>query len=236
MRQQPERLEDLIAARPSFQPEREQARKGRALPEGGRRSRRAIYANDDAIRLYQQALAVLLTAASRTPERLRCASGSPTCVARLAGATRREEHYQTRAAGLPRDRRPRRRSADTSQDRPVAVGRRQADQGRGALRRGGSTARRDRCADRAGASLAGARPSRVSHGRSCRGREMGGRGAWLRAIPATGRDAESRTRGGTRDCGGAQHQGCCACAARAKPARRCARWSEALQWPKRPAC
>ena len=76
-------------------------------------------------------------------------------------------------AGISRGRRSHRLGADPSQDRPPALGRRQARQGRGALCRSRSPARGCRCADRAGASVAGTRPAGVSNRRQCPGAQNG---------------------------------------------------------------
>ena len=99
----PERLEDLILLGHHFSLSASKPRGARYLGAAGDRAR-AIYANDDAIRLYQQAIAVLLTAGDQGTERLILYER----IADLCGATGRrntaEEHYQTaleahRAAG-----------------------------------------------------------------------------------------------------------------------------------------
>jgi predicted ATPase/class 3 adenylate cyclase len=99
----PERLEDLILLGHHFSLSASKPKGSRYLSAAGDRAR-AIYANDDAIRLYQQALAVLLTAGDQGPERLVLYEQ----IADLCGTAGRrntaEEHYQTaleahRAAG-----------------------------------------------------------------------------------------------------------------------------------------
>jgi len=99
----PERLEDLILLGHHFSMSAIKPKGSRYLSAAGNRAR-ATYANDDAIRLYQQALAVLLTAGNQGPERLVLYEQ----IADLCGAAGRrntaEEHYLTaleahRAAG-----------------------------------------------------------------------------------------------------------------------------------------
>jgi len=99
----PERLEDLILLGHHFSFSASKPKGARYLSAAGDRAR-TIYANDDAIRLYQQALAVLLTAGDQGPERLVLYER----IADLCGAAGRRdtagEHYQTvleahRAAG-----------------------------------------------------------------------------------------------------------------------------------------
>src|ERR1700687_4545249 len=65
----PERLEDLILLGHHFRFSASKPKGARYLSAAGDRAR-TTYANDDAIRLYQQALAVLLTAGDQGPERL----------------------------------------------------------------------------------------------------------------------------------------------------------------------
>jgi predicted ATPase/class 3 adenylate cyclase len=90
----PERLEDLVLLGHHFSLSASKSRGSRYLSAAGDRAR-AIFANDDAIRLYQQALAVLLTAGDQGPERLVLDER----IADLCGAAGRrstaEEHYQT---------------------------------------------------------------------------------------------------------------------------------------------
>ena len=90
----PERLEDLILLGHHFSLSASKPKGSRYLSAAGDRAR-AIYANDDAIRLYQQALAVLLTAGDQGPERFVLYEQ----IADLCGAAGRrntaEEHYQT---------------------------------------------------------------------------------------------------------------------------------------------
>ena len=99
----PERLEDLSLLGHHFSLSASKPKGAHYLSAAGDRAR-AIYANDDAIRLYQQALAVLLTAGDQGPERLVLYER----IADLCGAAGRrdtaDEHYQTvleahRAAG-----------------------------------------------------------------------------------------------------------------------------------------
>ena len=99
----PERLEDLILLGHHFSLSVNKQKGARYLSAAGDRAR-AIYANDDAIRLYQQALAVLLSSGDQAPEQLVLYEQ----IAELCGAAGRrtmaEEHYQTalvahRAAG-----------------------------------------------------------------------------------------------------------------------------------------
>ena len=99
----PERLEDLILLGHHFSLSVSKKKGSRYLSRAGDRAR-ASYANDDAIRFYQQALAVLLSAGDQGPERLVLYER----IADLCGAAGRrntaDEHYQTaleayRAAG-----------------------------------------------------------------------------------------------------------------------------------------
>jgi predicted ATPase/class 3 adenylate cyclase len=90
----PERLEDLILLGHHFSLGPNKQKGVRYLGAAGDRAR-AIYANDDAIRLYQQALAVLLSTGDQAPEQLVLYEQ----IAELCGAAGRrntaEEHYQT---------------------------------------------------------------------------------------------------------------------------------------------
>lgn len=99
----PERLEDLTLLGHHFSLSANKPKGAHYLSSAGDRAR-AIYANDDAIRLYQQALAVLLTSDDQGPERLVLYEK----IADLCGTAGRrdtaDEHYQTvleahRAAG-----------------------------------------------------------------------------------------------------------------------------------------
>ena len=94
---EPERLEDLILLGHHFSLSASKPRGARYLRAAGDRAR-AIYANDDAIRLYQQALAVLLNGEPE-PERLVLSER----IADLCGAAGRrstaEEHYQSALEG-----------------------------------------------------------------------------------------------------------------------------------------
>src|SRR6266404_259163 len=99
----PERLDDLILLGHHFSLSANKQKGARYRSAGGDRAR-AIYANEDAIRLYQQALAVLLSTGDQAPEQLVLYEQ----IAELCGTAGRrdtaEEHYQTaleahRAAG-----------------------------------------------------------------------------------------------------------------------------------------
>ncbi|WGD55391.1 adenylate/guanylate cyclase domain-containing protein [Bradyrhizobium sp. CB1650] len=94
----PERLEDLILLGHHFSLSASKPKGARYLRAAGDRAR-ASYANDDAIRFYQQSLAVLLTGGERDPERLvlyeRIAD-----LCRVAGRrSTAEEHYQSALEG-----------------------------------------------------------------------------------------------------------------------------------------
>jgi predicted ATPase/class 3 adenylate cyclase len=95
---EPERLEDLILLGHHFSLSASKPRGARYLRAAGDRAR-ATYANDDAIRLYQQALAVLLSGGEPGPERLVLYER----IADLCGAAGRrntaEEHYQSALEG-----------------------------------------------------------------------------------------------------------------------------------------
>ncbi|SFJ76900.1 adenylate/guanylate cyclase domain-containing protein [Bradyrhizobium sp. cf659] len=95
---EPERLEDLILLGHHFSLSASKPKGAHYLRVAGDRAR-ASYANDDAIRLYQQALAVLLTGGEREPERLVLYER----IADLCGAAGRrntaEEHYQSALEG-----------------------------------------------------------------------------------------------------------------------------------------
>jgi predicted ATPase/class 3 adenylate cyclase len=95
---EPERLADLILLGHHFSLSASKPKGARYLRAAGDRAR-ASYANDDAIRLYQQALAVLLTGGEREPERLVLYER----IADLCGAAGRrstaEEHYQSALEG-----------------------------------------------------------------------------------------------------------------------------------------
>lgn len=95
---EPERLEDLILLGHHFSLSASKPKGARYLRAAGDRAR-ASYANDDAIRLYQQALAVLLTGGEQEPERLVLYER----IADLCGAAGRrntaEEHYQSALEG-----------------------------------------------------------------------------------------------------------------------------------------
>ena len=90
----PEMLEDLILLGHHFSLSAHKPKGSHYLRVAGDRAR-AMYANDDAIRLYQQALAVLLTTSDQGPEQLVLCER----IADLSGAAGRrstaEEHYRT---------------------------------------------------------------------------------------------------------------------------------------------
>ena len=150
------------------------------------------------------------------PRSSHSASASPICAARPADA--RPRRSTTRRCCRPiASGRSRRRGAHPAQDRPAAVGRRQARSGRGALRRGA-------------ALLEGAdAPIEQAHLWQERGRLAFRMGDHARAAKwadeALGlRDARCRRsmmprcgRSRAGDCRSAQHQGCRAGAARAQP-------------------
>lgn len=95
---EPERLEDLILLGHHFSLSASKPKGARYLRAAGDRAR-ASYANDDAIRLYRQALAVLLASGEGEPERLVLYER----IADLCGAAGRrntaEEHYQSALEG-----------------------------------------------------------------------------------------------------------------------------------------
>jgi predicted ATPase/class 3 adenylate cyclase len=92
--QDPNRLEELVLLGHHFSLSAHKPKGSHYLRVAGDRAS-AIYANDDAIRLYQQALAVLLTAGEQGPERLVLCER----IADLCGVAGRrstaEEHYRT---------------------------------------------------------------------------------------------------------------------------------------------
>jgi len=95
---EPEQLEDLILLGHHFSLSASKSRGARYLRAAGDRAR-ASYANDDALRFYQQSLAVLSTAGEREPERLILYErvADLCCV---AGRRRTaEEHYQSALEG-----------------------------------------------------------------------------------------------------------------------------------------
>lgn len=99
----PERLEDLILLGYHFSLSASKPRGVHYLSAAGDRAR-AIYANDDAIRLYQQALAATLTAGDPGPGRLVLDERIGDLCAAAGRRSMAEEHYQTaleahRAAG-----------------------------------------------------------------------------------------------------------------------------------------
>jgi predicted ATPase len=95
---EPERLEDLILLGHHFSLSASKPKGARYLRAAGDRAR-ATYANDDAIRFYQQALAVLLAGGEREPERLiLCERIAELCAAAGRRITA-EEHYQSALEG-----------------------------------------------------------------------------------------------------------------------------------------
>lgn len=95
---EPERLEDLILLGHHFSLSASKPKGARYLRAAGDRAR-ATYANDDAIRFYQQALAVLLAGGEWEPERLiLCERIAELCAAAGRRITA-EEHYQSALEG-----------------------------------------------------------------------------------------------------------------------------------------
>lgn len=95
---EPERLEDLILLGHHFSLSASKPKGTRYLRAAGDRAR-ATYANDDAIRFYQQALAVLLAGGEWEPERLiLCERIAELCAAAGRRITA-EEHYQSALEG-----------------------------------------------------------------------------------------------------------------------------------------
>ncbi|MEY9156405.1 adenylate/guanylate cyclase domain-containing protein [Bradyrhizobium japonicum] len=95
---EPERLEDLILLGHHFSLSASKPKGARYLRAAGDRAR-ASYANDDAIRLYQQALAVLLTGGEREPERLVLYERIADLSAAAGRRNTAEEHYQSALEG-----------------------------------------------------------------------------------------------------------------------------------------
>ncbi|QWG20098.1 AAA family ATPase [Bradyrhizobium sediminis] len=90
----PERLEDLILLGHHFSLSASKPKGARYLSAAGDRAR-ATYANDDAIRLYQQALAVLLTAGDQGPKRLVLYERIADLCRAAGRRNTADEHYQT---------------------------------------------------------------------------------------------------------------------------------------------
>jgi predicted ATPase/class 3 adenylate cyclase len=90
----PERLEDLILLGHHFSLSASKPKGSRYLRAAGDRAR-AIYANEDAIRLYRQALAVLLTAGDQGPERFVLYETIADLCGTAGQRNTAEEHYQT---------------------------------------------------------------------------------------------------------------------------------------------
>ncbi|MBR0744654.1 AAA family ATPase [Bradyrhizobium japonicum] len=95
---EPERLEDLILLGHHFSLSASKPKGARYLRAAGDRAR-ASYANDDAICLYQQALAVLLTGGEREPERLVLYERIADLCAAAGRRNTAEEHYQSALEG-----------------------------------------------------------------------------------------------------------------------------------------
>ena len=187
----------------------------RYLREAGDRAR-MIYANDDAVRFYEQALAALALS-DRTPLRLELGER----IADLCGPTGRrevaQENYETVLQAY-------REKGDN-----VASARILRKMGRlfwDAGKRDNAESRYAEAAmllegadapDRAGASLAGAGPPRVPYRRSRSRCGMGRQGARLRARPDGGACTRCCARRSPCDRRSPEHQGRCAGAARAKP-------------------
>ena len=213
----PERLEDdacsatISASAPS-------ARRARSyLMAAGDRAR-AIYANDDAIRLYQQALTVL------RPRRTRCrklalARADCRSVWTVRPARHRDRTLSDRP-GLLSETGDRRRSAHAAQDRPAAVGWRQTRAGGGPR-----MPRRPRCwRERTRRSsrricFRNAGPSRSASAITRAPRN----GPMMRSVASAcrqSRPGRTRAGGSARDCRSPQHQGRRAGAAGTQPGCR----------------
>ncbi|GAB9080547.1 hypothetical protein BDS110ZK14_12360 [Bradyrhizobium diazoefficiens] len=95
---EPERLEDLILLGHHFSLSASKPKGARYLRAAGDRAR-ASYANDDAIRLYQQASPCCWPAANGSRNVWSCTSGSRTSVARLAAGTRPRSTIRARWRG-----------------------------------------------------------------------------------------------------------------------------------------
>jgi predicted ATPase len=94
----PERLEDLILLGHHFSLSASKPKGAHYLRAAGDRAR-ATYANDDAIRLYQQALAVLLTGGEGEPERLVLYERIADLFGTAGRRNTAEEHYQSALEG-----------------------------------------------------------------------------------------------------------------------------------------
>ncbi|RXG97698.1 adenylate/guanylate cyclase domain-containing protein [Bradyrhizobium zhanjiangense] len=95
---EPERLEDLIQLGHHFSLSASKPKGARYLRGAGDRAR-ASYANDDAIRFYQQSLAVLSTASEREPERLILYERIADLSRAVGRRSTAEEHYQSALEG-----------------------------------------------------------------------------------------------------------------------------------------
>lgn len=95
---EPEQLEDLILLGHHFSLSASKSRGARYLRAAGDRAR-ASYANDDALRFYQQSLAVLSTAGEQAPERqILCERVADLCCV-TGRRSIAEEHYQSAMEG-----------------------------------------------------------------------------------------------------------------------------------------
>ncbi|RXG94499.1 adenylate/guanylate cyclase domain-containing protein [Bradyrhizobium zhanjiangense] len=95
---EPERLEDLIQLGHHFSLSASKPKGARYLRAAGDRAR-ASYANDDAIRFYQQSLAVLLSGGERSPERLVLYERIADLSRAVGRRSTAEEHYQSALEG-----------------------------------------------------------------------------------------------------------------------------------------
>ncbi|UQR60723.1 AAA family ATPase [Bradyrhizobium sp. C-145] len=95
---EPERLEDLIQLGHHFSLSASKPKGARYLRAAGDRAR-ASYANDDAIRFYQQSLAVLLSGGERPPERLVLYERIADLSRAVGRRSTAEEHYQSALEG-----------------------------------------------------------------------------------------------------------------------------------------
>ncbi|WP_158668098.1 tetratricopeptide repeat protein, partial [Bradyrhizobium guangdongense] len=95
---EPEQLEDLILLGHHFSLSASKSRGARYLRAAGDRAR-ASYANDDALRFYQQSLAVLSTAGEQEPERLILNERVADLCCVTGRRSTAEEHYRSALEG-----------------------------------------------------------------------------------------------------------------------------------------
>ncbi|MEY9223271.1 class 3 adenylate cyclase/tetratricopeptide (TPR) repeat protein [Bradyrhizobium ottawaense] len=213
---EPERLEDLILLGHHFSLSAHKSKGARHLRAAGDRAR-ATYANDDAIRLYQQALAMLLTGGECVPERLLLYERIADLCAAAGRRNTAEEHYQSALEGH-------RAAKDRIGEARILrkLGRLLWDAGK----RINAERHYAEAADLLGGTDA---PIERAHLLQERGRlafRMGDHVAaatWAdealgyRPIRPGGRGRAGRTRGGARHCRGSQYQGGCTGAAWTTP-------------------